>query len=723
MPNILKKKIRSGLLPLLLIFVCTFTKAQVNVQWAQNTGSTGYDRSQNITVDAVGNIYTTGYFSGVVDFDPGSAVFTLTAAVNDIFISKISPSGAFIWAKQLVGDNYGIGMSIAVDATNNVIVTGYFNGTVDLDPGPGNFAYNTITGEDAFILKLDAAGNFIWAAPFGGTQNDNALGVDVDAGGNIYATGFFQGTPDFDPAIAVYNLTSFGSNDIFVLKLTATGNFVWAQQLGGASQDAAYGITVDGVGNSYLAGTFLGVADFDPAATTYTLNASNFSAFVCKLTASGNFLWAGQVGDPSGGTTCQDIKLDATNNVYITGNYIGAVDFDPGAATYTIQPIGNSDIYIDKLDQNGNFVWARSMGGPNAESGMSITTDPAGNVYSTGYFTGPADFDPGAGASVLTGSVQTDIYISKLDAAGNFVWAQGIGSFGQEYGFGIAVDAGNVIITGIFENLVDFDPGAGTYFLPSNGNFDAFTAKYCQGAPAQPGAIIGITAICDGSSANYSITPVPGANSYTWTLPGSWNGTSGTNTIGIVANTSSGNLTVTANNICGQSAQQTLNITVYALPSVTITTSNTLVCIGNTATLNATSATSYTWGSGANTSSIVITPTVNTVYSLNVSDIHGCVNSFAFNQFTDPCLGIKNNPAALNGIKIYPNPVGALLRIETQNEGLIFLTMYNALGQIVFTESINSQQATLNIAHLPKAIYLVNVTQGNSIGNYKLVKE
>ena len=119
------------------------------------------------------------------------------------------------------------------------------------------------------------------------------------------------------------------------------------------------------------------------------------------------------------------ISVDAAGNVYTTGFFSRTVDFDPGAETANLTSAGAADIFVSKLDNAGNFVWARNMGGTSGDFdvGLGVIVDAAGNVYTTGYFNGTADFDPGAGTANLTSAGGADIFISKLDNAGNFVWA------------------------------------------------------------------------------------------------------------------------------------------------------------------------------------------------------------------------------------------------------------------------------------------------------------
>lgn len=184
-------------------------------------GGTGEDIAHAVTVDASGNVFTTGFFNGTVDFDPGTGTFNLTSAgFDDIFISKLDSSGNFIWAKQIGNTLNDYSYSIALDSAVNIYTTGYFRGTTDFDPGPGIHNLTVVGGSDIFICKLDSSGNFIWANGFGSTDYDLGYSIALDAGANVYSTGYFLLTADFDPGPGSYNMTSAGMTDVFILKLS-----------------------------------------------------------------------------------------------------------------------------------------------------------------------------------------------------------------------------------------------------------------------------------------------------------------------------------------------------------------------------------------------------------------------------------------------------------------------------------------------------------------------
>ena len=447
--------------------------------WAKSIGGTGIDIARSMTLDATGNVYTTGAFTGTVDFDPGAGTSNLSSlGGNDVFIQKMDASGNFLWVRSFGASSNDFGNSVALDASGNVYITGYFSGTVDFNPGAGTNYLTSSGGNDIFIQKLDASGNFLWARSFGGPSSDLGNTIDVDASGNVYSIGYFQGTADFNPGAGTYNLTSAGSADIFIQKLDASGNFLWAKSIGGTGVDIGYSIDLDASGNVYTTGYFRNTVDFDPGAGTYNLTSEgNSDAFVQKLDASGNFIWVKSFGGTSTdiGTS---IGLDASGNVYTSGYFRNTVDFDPGAGTYNLASEGNSDVFIQKLDASGNFLWARSFGGTNNDISKSIGIDASGNVYTTGYFQIVVDFDPGTGISNLFSAGADDVFIQKLDASGNFLWARSFGGTNTDIGNSIGIDAsGDVYTAGYFSGTIDFDPSASVANHTSAGGGDIFVHK------------------------------------------------------------------------------------------------------------------------------------------------------------------------------------------------------------------------------------------------------
>jgi hypothetical protein len=463
--------------------------AQIPVlEWAQQMGGAAFDIAQSIAVDASGNVYTTGYFYGTADFDPGAKTVNLTSAGSiDIFVQKLDVHGNFIWVKQIGARDFDGGQSIALDTSGNVYTLGYFEGTVDFDPGVGTANLTSAGSYDIFVQKLDPNGNFLWAKQLGGINYDQGLSIVTDVSNNVYTTGMFSGTADFDPGAGTANLTSAGDYDIFIQKLDANGDFIWVKQMGGTGWDTGNSIAVDTSGNVYTTGYFYGTADFDPGAgTTNLTSAGSTDIFIQKLDANGDFLWAKQMGETSGDEG-QSITVDAFGDIYTTGYFSETADFDPGAGTINLTSAGSTDIFIQKLNTNGDFLWAKQMGGTSSDFGFSIALDTSANVYITGSFEGTANFDSGAGTAMLTSGGTSNIFIQKLDTNGEFLWVKQMKGNSGDRSNSIAVDDfGNIYTTGWFQGTTDFDPYEGKANLTTTGSEDIFVQKLYPCYPTVP---------------------------------------------------------------------------------------------------------------------------------------------------------------------------------------------------------------------------------------------
>ncbi|MFN5309880.1 MAG: SBBP repeat-containing protein, partial [Candidatus Kapaibacterium sp.] len=472
--------------------ICFLMTANLNAQtldWVKTFGGIGYDIGNSVTVDDEGNVYTTGTFYGTVDFDPGPDVMKLNP--SGIFIQKLDANGNFIWTKSFGGKGDDRTDCIKIDAQGNIYTIGFFQDTIDFDPGIESIKLSAKREYDVFIQKLDANGNFLWAKSFGGNNYDFGTSIALDAQGNVYSTGCFLESADFNPGKDSMMLSSVGAYDIFVQKLDAQGNLLWVKSFGGNDSDFGYSIALDAQGNVYTTGTFYETVDFDPGKDVKNLTAIGGSdIFIQKLDANGNFLWAKSFGGRTSVDMGESIAIDAANNIYTTGYFSDTVDFDPGKDSMKISAVGTRHSYIQKLDANGNFLWAKSCGRTErsqefstSAKGFSNSIDAVNNVYIIGYFIDTVDFDPGPGVANLSAIGESDIFIQKLDANGNFLWAKSFGGKSMDVGFSINVDAANnIYTTGYFSESVDFDPGEGVNNTNSKGGQDIFVHKMNQTA-------------------------------------------------------------------------------------------------------------------------------------------------------------------------------------------------------------------------------------------------
>jgi Secretion system C-terminal sorting domain len=454
----------------------------------------------SVTTDPAGNVYSCGFFTGTIDFDPGPGVFNMTAASPaswGIFVRKLDASGAFLWARMVGFTSQSEALAIAANELG-VYTTGYFSGSADFNPGTPVATITSAGGQDLFMWSLNSNGDYNGTYRAGGTGVDRGSSIDI-RGGNVYVAGVFSGSFDANPTISTSIITSNGGTDIGIFKLSSSGGFVWARAFGSTANDASSGsvardnldIAVDPLnGDSYIGGNSGGAMDVDP--TAGVTNLPGAGAFMLRLTNAGAFVW----GNLTTGATIKGVALDDVANVYSTGYFLGTIDFDPGAGTNSINSGVNANAFLRKMQNNGTFTWVIQVGGTGFDMGIAVVSGVSGNVYMTGRYEATADFDPSAAVANLTAGGSIDSYIAGYTDAGAFLWTKGIGGSGADYPYDIDVDYTEAIYTtGCFKNTVDFNTEAGTYFLPLAGYTssiiqDAYLHKLsavCSTTPSNPG--------------------------------------------------------------------------------------------------------------------------------------------------------------------------------------------------------------------------------------------
>jgi hypothetical protein len=476
---------------------------------AVNVGGALADVGNGIVCDASNNVYLTGSFSGTADFDPTSSVQNIISAGNtDVFAAKYNSSLNYVYAIGMGGTSGDIGNSISVDNQSNIYICGNFNGTADFDPTTSTANLISAGGSDIFYAKYNSAGSYLFANKVGGSFSENAYAIKTDANKNLYITGPFYSTVDFDPSVSTQTMISGGGADIYLAKYDSLGNYIFANGFGVTGTDMGYALYVDASNDVLMSGQFGSGVDFDPSPGYFTLIAggSFYNTFFTRYNSAGAIQMGGLIGDISGNgisELAQAIVHDASGNIYITGQFTGVVDFDPSAATQTLSSATNAfgaptiDAFVAKYDGAGNYIWARSIGGSNADIGYDIKVDAANNVYLTGYFNSvDCDFDPSASTQTLATAGSNDVYLAKYDASGNYLLAINFGGTGDDKGLSIAIDAtGNAYIGGYITGIADFDPSAFTVTLTSAGSTDGFFAKYNSSGAYVLAGLLGGTGI------------------------------------------------------------------------------------------------------------------------------------------------------------------------------------------------------------------------------------
>ncbi len=387
-----------------------------NCIWVKRLGGASLEISKGIAVDNSGNIFITGYFNGISNFDPEGKRDTLIAVGQDIFVAKYSSVGDYIWSKRLGGSSTDQGMDIAVDNKGSVYLTGYFiSSTADFNPGGAGGIIATSGGQDIFIAKYADNGAYQWAKSIGGVGHDIGNSIAVDSLGNVFITGRFSSVV----VQGIDTLKSAGGTDAFIVNYSTEGDYLWSKAIGGVANEDGWGIIIDIEQNVCIAGSLSSpTVDFNPGGNgglvARRASAVRPDAFTAKYSRRGAFQWCkvmGGIYDDHGYALSTDVK----GNVYVTGTMQTPSSFYADGGGDTLVGKGGEDIFIVGYSGDGNYLWSKSTGGPLQDRSRKIAVDNKGNLYITGFFKGSANFDAtGSYDGMLTASGSEDIFLLKL---------------------------------------------------------------------------------------------------------------------------------------------------------------------------------------------------------------------------------------------------------------------------------------------------------------------
>jgi hypothetical protein len=340
-------------------------QTQTNWEWAASGADPQHGNSNDVATDGAGNVYVTGAFTGTLSI--GS--YNLNSAGNtDIFVVKFDVSGQLLWVIREGGIGEDRGFGIGLDVTGNVYVCGNFSASVSFGTNS-----NVSAGEkDIMLLKYDNDGNLLWSRTWGGIQTDVAQDIKVTQDHKVYITGHFEETVDFQAD----TLTSYDTRDMLLMRLDTSGVVNWAQMAGGLSSDYGRHVTVAVDGSLYVTGTSAGYAMYFGSMTL-----SNAEMFIAHYDSNGNILWAkGAEGMSNLGFFGNSAKCDGMGNVFAVGFSQSAQDLNFGNVT-----LPNSTNYIAKYNSSGTLQWAKHVSEMPTSAIRDLVIDTQGNIYITGY--------------------------------------------------------------------------------------------------------------------------------------------------------------------------------------------------------------------------------------------------------------------------------------------------------------------------------------------------
>jgi hypothetical protein len=422
-------------------------------QWVKRFGSTGSDLGLAVTIDASANVIVSGAYIGSVDF--GGGVLT-NGGFEDAFLAKYNTSGTFSWAKRFGEAGRDRINSVAVDASGNVAIGGYFSGAVDFGTGALTSAglLDIVTG------KYDSSGTAIWTKRFGSTSDDTCNAVAMDSSGNAFITGTFKGVVNFGGS----NLTNSDAGDVYVAKyLSAAGAHSWSKKISGAGSEVSLGETVDSSGDLVVVGSFNVNANLGAG---FVNTAGVEDIFIVKyLGTDGSFVWGHTYGSTASDKgTC--VVVDSSGNFFMGGTFAGSFSL---GGTNIVSSGAFTDGLIAKFDNAGVHQWSKRLGAaPGFINGIAV--DSSGNVLVTGYFQNTANFDGQTMSSSLNSS---DMFVSKYTTAGVHLWTKSYGGSNADIGYSIFANPGNPVVTGSFSGTASFDGVS----LTSAGLSDIFLLK------------------------------------------------------------------------------------------------------------------------------------------------------------------------------------------------------------------------------------------------------
>lgn len=416
-------------------------------------------------LDADGNIYTTGCFKGIVDFNPStSQTFNLTSnGKSDIFLQKLNAQGNFVWAVSFGDTEDDKAYDVVVDNNDGIYLTGFFEGLVDFDPNlnttfnvqSSNFlnqypsSANTIP--DGFILKLSSSGNFNWVQKFGSPLiayssysyytfeygNNSGRAITTDSNNNIYVTGFFEGTVDFDAdpnnienLYSTYSYYGYADYASFVLKLNAQGGFIWAKNL---YKGIGYDIVTDNADNVLLTGFR------DNYYSSYSQFEVGYDISISKLDLNGNIQWQHYLGNNQNGNAGHSIAVDNCNNVFIGGNYKEVINFDPSGNNTILNSglienstsIYSANNFVLKLNAAGQFEWVRDFDQPdnNTVGNIELAVSNNGNIIAGTSYKNAIVLSANTANPISINNVSTDVVLQKFDNSGNSLWFETLANY------------------------------------------------------------------------------------------------------------------------------------------------------------------------------------------------------------------------------------------------------------------------------------------------------
>ena len=433
----------------------------------------------SVAEDSTGAVYTAGTFSGTIDLDFSASESTLTSAgADDIFVAKYDSGGTFVWAKQLGSTGRDKAYTITIDQSDNLRIGGFFEGSVDFDPGVGTDTLTSAGAGDGYVLSLDADGNYLWAGRFGGVGTGSANGdgdfvntIAVDGSGNTYVGGviYQESVPAVDVEFGTGSTTVTGSGqqNTIIVKIDAAGDMLWAKHFDSGFLNGPSSMAINTNGDIVIGGGLHSQpmdADPDPVDEAILNHSGLSDAYIVVLDEDGDYLWAYEYGT-AGEESIKGVATDASGNIYVNAGISGSVDLDPDPVVEELfTAVGSYDLVVVSFDSDGDYRWSESYGDASAQYGWGMTINGQDELVVSGLFEGSLTLPAGSSVSAPT-SIGTglDNFVLWIDPAdGSPVKAISLGTSVND-GEKISVESvgtDGILVSGWLAGagIVDFSP-------------------------------------------------------------------------------------------------------------------------------------------------------------------------------------------------------------------------------------------------------------------------
>lgn len=703
--------------------------------WATYYGGTGNDDVYYTYSNAIGEVFISGSTHSNANMATSGAhqtIFGGSGSNGDGYLVKFDPSGARLWATYYGGSGDDYACESICDGSGNVFMTG---GTKSSSPGviatPGSYqpAYATPTTNpgDAFLVMFNSSGVRQWATYYGGNDLDFGNGISLDNSGNIFIVGATQSTNNI-ASVGSQQPALYSGQDAFLAKFNSAGVRQWGTYFGGnAQQEIASDCVTNASGDTYITGATSSTNNISTPGchqAVYAGGPANVGdAYLAKFNSAGVLQWGTYYGG-SGPEFFNKLSLDATGDLYAAG-------WTSSSTSTAIATVGshqanyglNDDAMLVRFNAAGQRIWGTYYGGNGSDYGGAPTIDASGNVYLSG------DASTFSGTNIATacayqahfGGGNADAFLAKFSNTGRRIWGTYYGGIFTEYSYCSSADAsGNIYMCGmtnsnsgtVISTLGGFQPAYG------GGNSDAFLVKFdgcVAGIPVNTTPANNLK-ICSGNSTTLSATC------------GNWYSSATSTNVLIIGDTFTlapltGDTTLYVEDFgCGSvtATRTAISVSVVPSPTLNITNSNPTACVGETITLSASGASTYSWTTAqASSPTLQVLVFLSATYTVNAIDANGCKTSAIVAVNPNLCLGMGDISPSKN-ILIYPNPTNGAFHIEGLKEMNLILSdeTGRTLKKILLTSENNF---TFSLSDLPSGLYFLSGEKDKSLMNKKIV--